>query len=137
MTKNPLEAIQARADAATEGPWEVDRNYPFSSELVGIYATNRKDYVIKADDQDEYPTQGTDAVFIAHAREDVPALVAALRAVEAVLVDWDKFAKQCLVRADPSSGLHFTEQDRQREMAENCATDTLRIRTVIREALGG
>lgn len=82
MTK--LEEIQARADAATEGPWEVDRNYPFSSDLVGIYATNRKNYVIKADDQDEYLTRGDDATFIAQAREDVPKLVAALRAVEAV-----------------------------------------------------
>lgn len=80
-----LDEIQARADAATEGPWEVDRNYPFSSDLVGIFATDAKNYVLKAtDDLDDYPVTSGDATFIAHAREDVPKLVAAIRDVEAV-----------------------------------------------------
>lgn len=90
MTTNPLDEIQARADATTEGPWEAVDAFDENGEdwlYSEIKHTYRADGIV-------WPNQilGTvdldeaDAVFIAHAREDVPRLVAALRAVEAVHV---------------------------------------------------
>ena len=81
-----LDEIEARANAATEGPWEVD---PFTwkpghpippSEWLGIEATGP----VKGEVARIRPNEDEDhanAEFIAHARADVPALVAALRAV--------------------------------------------------------
>ncbi|WP_430754636.1 hypothetical protein [Micrococcus luteus] len=63
-----LNEIEARANAATEGPWEasMDRvEHAGDSEYAVAYDVAREE----------------DAEFIAHARTDVPALVAALRAV--------------------------------------------------------
>ena len=86
---NRLNEIEARATAATEGPWEVD---PFTwkpghpippSEWLGIEATGP----VKGEVARIRPNEDEDhanAEFIAHARADVPALVAALRAVAAV-----------------------------------------------------
>lgn len=64
MTTDPRELlaeIQQRADAATPGPWE--RHYLVPA-LTG-----------------DGPTSVANAEFIAHARHDVPKLVAALTAV--------------------------------------------------------
>lgn len=65
---NRLDKIEARANAATEGPWNV---------FVGRIDHPGRSLVAVAYDVvcDE------DADFIAHARTDVPALVEALRAV--------------------------------------------------------
>lgn len=67
-----LAEIQARAEAATPGPWheEAGNVHVEHGRLATIGGT--------------YVTAVPDAEFIAHAREDVPALVAALRAVLAV-----------------------------------------------------
>ena len=74
-----LDEIEARANAATEGPWVTGGTDLAGEVYFGTYA-----------DPDD-PTEpgvmlgvtGTqeDAALIAHARTDVPALVAALRAV--------------------------------------------------------
>lgn len=60
ITDAELDAIEARADAATPGPWEPSKNEP-------------GDVVVWGPRED-------DALFIACARYDVPALVRALRA---------------------------------------------------------
>ena len=78
-----LDQIQARADKATAGPWEVDRNHPFSSDIVGIYSSGAKKYVVMVDEDD--PTTDAEANFIAHAREDIPALLAMVREQRAVI----------------------------------------------------
>lgn len=72
-----LEAIKARAAAATKGPWRADPGgcAPYVDAPSDDIATN----VYEMDD----------ARFIAHAREDVPRLVAALEAVEALCKDKD------------------------------------------------
>ena len=73
-----LAEIQARADAATPGPWGFDE-IPETGEC-------RVDRKVGPDDQPDFEaiTSGgstfNDAVFIAHARTDVPALVAELTA---------------------------------------------------------
>ena len=76
-----LEAIKARAAAATEGPWEWDdptigqhwsRPEPWATVVddevnCGGYCYGGSSSPIKSD---------ADGQFIAHAREDIPALVA-------------------------------------------------------------
>ena len=80
-----LNEIEARANAATEGPWTPDEYTEVDPD--GFYELSR---VIAPDpDGDDRCAIGVvhtgilrpDADFIAHARTDVPALVAALRAV--------------------------------------------------------
>ena len=64
-----LDEIEARANAATEGPWEL---------LGGGEYVSGPDILVAPDDGG---VTSADAEFIAHARQDVPAFVAALRAV--------------------------------------------------------
>ena len=86
-----LDAIKARAEAATEGPWRVRTDYiPGVIEVEGPTASN--DYVA------ELSADKADLEFIAHSRADIPALVAA---VEAVLelhkeVQWKESWPTCI-----------------------------------------
>ena len=96
MTENRtrLDAIEARAAAATPGPWEVYREsvcqsdapppddpavlgHYFSADLYGL---NRP----------------PDAAFIAAARTDLPLLLAVLRRVEGLADAWDAEARQAM-----------------------------------------
>lgn len=70
-----LAEIQARADQATAGPWEVDNDYDIMGRRPGLSPDPELDPVIGHLERDE------DDDFVTHARTDVPALVAALRAV--------------------------------------------------------
>jgi len=88
-----LDEIEARASAATEGPWEVGgMDSGHSAFEMSIWVTTGNgDSICDMDGQvralNVAPPNDdglADAEFIAHAREDVPTLVAALRAVEAV-----------------------------------------------------
>lgn len=88
MTIN-LDAIKARAEAATEGPWRLDGPWwiddpsdpdcPAALAMVtgpgrvGIMVPERTD------------ANDADAEFIAHARTDVPALVAEVERLQAVV----------------------------------------------------
>ena len=84
---NRLDKIEARANAATEGPWEVK---PYNGWHD---ASDEIDSFVGPSDATIVEQLGcgccdvglevspTDAEFIAHARTDVPALIAALRAV--------------------------------------------------------
>ena len=85
-----LNEIEARANAATEGPWFVsddavwvDRGEGNADGITGPLA----------------PWCFGEADFIAHARTDVPALVAALRAVMEAI---DKRGKQLQETLPPS-----------------------------------
>lgn len=75
-----LDAIEARAEAATAGPWHGEHD-EFGCVHVGDYGWvasgpqgQSPDYDGGTGDQGK-----ADAEFIAHAREDVPALVAEVR----------------------------------------------------------
>ena len=83
-----LEAIKARSEAATEGPWEWDnptvgqhwsRPEPWATVVddevnCGGYCYGGSSSPIKSD---------ADGQFIAHAREDIPALVAEVERLRA------------------------------------------------------
>ena len=72
-----LDEIEARANAATEGPWEAYPGYQtdFGAWMSAAVDTAGGEYLVVEAERDK------DADFIAHARTDVPALVEALRAV--------------------------------------------------------
>ena len=71
MNQQELDAIRARADAATRGPWNVT-----SVEWAGCFYVEGRDHEpLVEDDRD----------FIAHARADIPALLDALDAAVAAI----------------------------------------------------
>jgi len=75
MDEKRLEAIEARTNAATPGPWEV-------REHEGMYAlAGPNGWPIEDGNPDP---AAPNFVFVAHAREDVPDLVAEVRRLRAV-----------------------------------------------------
>ena len=68
-----LSAIEARANAATAGPWDWSGTC-LGSELGG----NRRDCIAHIDGDHNMPSDA-DQDFIVHAREDIPALCAEVR----------------------------------------------------------
>lgn len=66
-----LETIKERADAATPGPWSADGGYAIRGAT---------DDVLVMVDKADVLMEREDAAFIAHARQDIPAL---LRVAEA------------------------------------------------------
>lgn len=70
MTRRPdLDFIEARANAATQGPWEQNGYVVHASHGIG-------DVIADAG------LTPADARFIAHARQDVPALISELRRLQ-------------------------------------------------------
>jgi predicted RNase H-like nuclease (RuvC/YqgF family) len=73
LTQEELEAIRKRAEAATPGPWGKEFRYGIS--IITNYGFN----VI---DEDGGVTKYPDAEFIAHARQDVPKLLAEIERLQ-------------------------------------------------------
>lgn len=82
--KNDLDlaAIKAREHAATPGPWTVearphriDVDGPDGGWILRAYADSGEPFMEPFDD-DDFPAVVADAEFVAHARMDVPRLVA-------------------------------------------------------------
>lgn len=104
-----LEAIKARCEAATPGPWEW-MSPPWTTDprvLVRRIGDNVEAsfQVIDADPSGgEYSLAidpgGPDAAFIAHARTDVPALVAEVEQLRKALDEARRDAKEDYARAE-------------------------------------
>ena len=84
MTEQELEAISARAAAATPGPWRMEY-VDGANDRPHVWVTTTDDDAEFSIGQVHYVTHQTqhDGVFIAAARADVPALIAALREANA------------------------------------------------------
>lgn len=98
MSDLDLGAIEKRASAATKGPWRSihgDSYCAFPSVMRDkgphfiIYDSNEDDGV-NIWDAARFPGLDADADFIAHARSDVPALVAACREKDALIAELEK-----------------------------------------------
>lgn len=76
-------AIKARAEAATEGPWETDDHGLDDGNIAilsqqAVYATSDWNHTLARVGSRIAPRRTQDAAFIAAARTDVPALCDAL-----------------------------------------------------------
>lgn len=86
-----LDAIHARIAAAGRGPWLTDPEYGWPMGDGNIHEAVRNDsgdghdVVALTGVKDLHPRSAADAEFIAHARDDIPALLAALDATRAEL----------------------------------------------------
>jgi hypothetical protein len=78
-----LLAIAARAAAATPGPWIVDGN----TVHVGDEYGDDFRYIVPIDDMRPHHPRAEDAEFIAHARADIPALLATIAALRLLCSD--------------------------------------------------
>lgn len=85
MTKDELEAIRQRAEAATEGEWcagykhyvLVD-NFKGSYQTFGVASCARKE----------------DTEFISHARQDIPALLGHIAALQEKISLYESYAQE-------------------------------------------
>lgn len=113
MTPEQLAEIKARAAAATPGPWEYIENR-FNVEddngdhIGSIRAIEARMWIAAVDDVHPPEEAEGNALFIAHARTDIPMLIdeiERLRAENARLIDglkpfaltadyWDKLVRQ-------------------------------------------
>jgi hypothetical protein len=109
-----LDAIKARADAATPGPWETccfDSGHSRFEMSCSVITPDVGDTIVdfdalkRLDNERHAQDDGyRDAAFIAHARTDVPALHGALVAVLALHRpnhDWDCAPAICVAEIEP------------------------------------
>ena len=84
---NLLATMRGRAEAATEGPWETTASlYP--DETLHDHVTQSADIENDICETPRTPQGIEDAEFIAHARTDVPRLLAALEGVLALAYEF-------------------------------------------------
>jgi len=91
MTKKELEAIEAREQAASPGPWEA-RIWNINWEIT--YYVSMPNDILKVScytledherEDENYRYVNDNAEFIAHARQDIPALIAENKRLNAEL----------------------------------------------------
>ena len=96
MTEKELQEIRARAEAATEGPWEWRKleydEDDSDTEMPWLDCAGDDPVMDFGDCEQYYPTEGTppneaDAEFIAAARQDVPKLLAEVERLRTVIED--------------------------------------------------
>lgn len=75
MTDEELNAIEARANAATVGPWRGAKDEGVEADATAVFETGCGCCTEKF-------LSEPDALFIANARTDVPALVAEIRRIK-------------------------------------------------------
>jgi hypothetical protein len=81
-----LDEVEARANAATEGPWRALTSGRRGGDHWHVTDSDQSIALIHASDGEDEDMREPDAEFIAHARTDVPALVAEVRRLRAKVV---------------------------------------------------
>jgi hypothetical protein len=84
MNEQELQAIEERANAATPGPWTVD-DHPNDFAVIAPHPVESGNTYIAFIDGGLSNDSRRDGAFIAHARADVPALIAEVRSLRAKL----------------------------------------------------
>ncbi|MED1742031.1 hypothetical protein P4U97_21475 [Bacillus swezeyi] len=85
MTKDELEAIRQRAEAATEGEWcEGYDHYVLIDNFKGSYQTFGVARCARKEDTE----------FIAHARQDIPALLDHIAALQGKIDLYESYAQE-------------------------------------------
>ena len=83
MNEQELREIEARAEAATPGPWDIGHEAPplyAGNSCITAKIGERMAIIFEANHNFELDNS---AAFIAHARQDVPALVEEVRRLNA------------------------------------------------------
>ena len=80
LTKKEIEEIKSRLEKASPGPWRV------ASTTDGEYILDCDEFVVAAIFE-----RKEDAYFVAHAREDIPRLVAEVERLQAALEELAEF----------------------------------------------
>lgn len=131
LSEAELAEIQAREQAATPGPWQAGDGI-FSKSILAcgstdtysgpVWAAIARVELVEAQDSDGrmWYARGTaelNAAFIAHAREDIPALLATLAATKARLaeVERERDRFQALHFSYVKSAIESGNRDLQRE----------------------
>lgn len=119
MSDERLEQIQARAVAATPGPWDCYGDGAHEVFDAGEYSDGDPGEVVAP-----VVTKLNDAEFIAHAREDIPALLAEVARLREALTITDEMVERgavALFRAstdeDWETGPDESERDEWRAQA--------------------
>lgn len=111
MSGGEFAAIEARAAAATEGPWAVERWEDFAGKPSYYVdgALRWREHLNTLSCEGDKDT----AEFIAHAREDVPALLAAVRErdntiarIREVLDDYDGLNAEPIPKLSTHTWMH-------------------------------
>lgn len=84
MADERLAEIEARAQAATEGPWRVQSVRRADNE-IGVFVAYVGSLAVLANEPNK--SEQEDATFVAHARTDIPDLLAEVRRLRAVLAE--------------------------------------------------
>ena len=113
MTDEELEAIWKRMQAATAGPWRVDhvQRYIDANVPEGFGWEAGVEPIM-----DEPYLGLTDAEFIAHARTDLPALLAEVDRLRILLAWCDQHTPETVPPLPDFSGPDLAWQDRRLEL---------------------
>ncbi len=85
MTPERLKEIEARCAAASEGPWELSKDQYGRASVKDACGWTLADMVTLSPNGPRFRA-AQDAALIAHARTDVPALIARVKELEGALV---------------------------------------------------
>ena len=90
ISENEIEAIRKRAEKATEGPWWASEGLYVVNNLTGDSYEWDADFVAETERE-------SDAEFIAHAREDIPKLLAEINRLKSELSKYSQseFENMC------------------------------------------
>ncbi|MFI6266134.1 hypothetical protein [Micromonospora sp. NPDC051006] len=125
VTDLDLDAIEMRAAGATPGPWATDpdsawrRCHEAHEYVYATDPTDRAGIVALTGIKGEHVRNARDAAFIAHARTDVPALVAEVRRLRAELAEVNGRCDQTAAARDR----YKRERDTERAVADQLRQD--------------
>lgn len=109
-----LDAIEARNKLATPGPWTFGE--PLYGENRFIVAALIRNVIYPATNSITHGTREVDdAAFIAHARQDVPALLAEVRHLRAVAASLRHLEEAALAYVAADRKYSFLKEDRADE----------------------
>lgn len=102
LTDECLAGIEARVNAATDGPWEIEDGPGGWAHVYGTVKTDSEDYEEGAQlpiigrevEDDNEATNYDDLVFIQHAIEDVPTLIVEIRRLRTAVAERDELIMQ-------------------------------------------
>lgn len=135
LTTTQEQAIRSRLNAATEGPWEqggrsIEAGPPTYAEVVSVdvecmgHCYGGVGLGIQRE---------ADAQFMAHAREDIPALLAEVHRLRAELAKAREVTDEKVERAARALAAHWTD----RHTNESLGRQKVLARHALYAALGG